>query len=100
MIKKNFGCRSREVVVPLYKALVKPHLDYCMQAWRPHLRKDIDRLEKIQRRATKLVEGLTNCKYEDRLKELGLTTLETRMIRADMIEIYKIKVMVVCFGIR
>ena len=90
MIKRNFGCRSREVVVPLYKALVRPHLDYCIQAWRPHLRKDIDRLEKIQRRATKLVEGLTNWKYEDRLKELGLTTLETRMIRADMIEVYKI----------
>ena len=76
-------------MVPLYKALVRPHLDYCIQAWRPHLRKDIDRLEKIQK-ATKIVEGLTNWKYGDKLKELGLTTLETRMIRADMIEVYKI----------
>ena len=47
MIKRNFDCRSREVVVPLYKALVRPHLNYCVQAWKPHLRKDVDKLEKI-----------------------------------------------------
>ena len=61
-----------------------------MQAWRPHYRKDIDKLEKVQRRATRMVEGLGEYSYEDRLRILGLTTLETRFLRADLIEVFKI----------
>ena len=45
-------------MLPVYKSMVRPHLDYCIQAWKPHLRKDVDRLEKVQRRATKMIEGL------------------------------------------
>ena len=59
-------------------------IDYCVQAWRPHYRKDVDKLEKVQRRATKMVEGLEGYSYEDRLRVLGLTTLETRFLRADL----------------
>ena len=58
MIDGNFKCKARKVVLPLYKSIVRPHLDYCVQAWRPHYRKDIDKLEKVQRRATRMVEGL------------------------------------------
>ena len=58
--------------------------------WSPYLRKDIDMLEKIQRRATKLIPGLRDLTYEERLKECGLTTLETRRLRGDQIEVFKI----------
>ena len=74
----------------MYKAIVRTHLEYCIQAWSPYLRKDIDMLEKIQRRATKLIPGLRDLRYEERLKECGLTTLETRRLRGDQIEVFKI----------
>ena len=73
--------RQKSLIIPLYKAIVRPHLEYCIQAWNPHLRKDVDMLEKIQRRATKFIPGLRDLTYEERLKECGLTTLETRRLR-------------------
>ena len=72
------------------KAIVRPHLEYCKQAWSPYLRKYIDMLEKIQRSATKLIPGLRDLTYEERLKECGLTTLETRRLQGDQIEVFKI----------
>ena len=78
MIRRDLTYKEKSLIVPLYKAIVRPHLEYCIQAWNPHLRKDIDMLEKIQRRATKLIPGLRDLRYEERLKECGLTTLETR----------------------
>ena len=78
------------MIIPLYKAIVRPHLEYCIQAWNPHLRKDVDMLEKIQRRTTKLIPELRDLTYEERLKECGLTTLETRRLRGDQIEVFKI----------
>ena len=62
----------------------------CIQAWNTHLRKDVDMLEKIQRRATKFIPELRDLTYEERLKECGLTTLETRRLRGDQIEVFKI----------
>ena len=70
--------------------LVIPHLEYSVQAWRPHYRKDIDLIEKVQRRATKLIPQLRDRSYEDRLIFLDLTTLETRPLRGDLIEVFKI----------
>ena len=85
MIRRNIIYKENSLIVPLYKAIVRLHLEYCTQAWNPYLRKDIDMLTKIQRRATKLIPGLRYSRYEDRLKECGLTTLETRRLRGDQI---------------
>ena len=74
----------------LYKAVVRPHLEYCIQAWRPYRKKDIDKLERIQRRATKMIPELRDLSYESRLLQCGLTTLETRRQRGDQIEEFKI----------
>ena len=74
----------------LYKTYILPQLEYCIQAWSPGLRKDIDMMEKVQRRATKLIPSLRSKPYHDRLEELKLYSLEQRRLRGDLIEAYKI----------
>ena len=90
IIKKTFSSRDSAVIAKLYKSLVRPHLEYAIQAWSPYLQRDIDTLEKVQRRATKMVEGIEELSYEDRLEYLNLTTLITRRLRGDLIEVFKI----------
>ena len=78
------------LIIPLYKSIVRPHLEYCIQAWRSHLKKDIDKLERVQCRATKLIPELSILSYEDRVQQCKLTTLETRRVCGDQIEVFKV----------
>ena len=89
MIKRNISCKNKNIITRLYKALVRPKLEYCVQAWCPYLRKEIDKIERVQHRATKMIEECKGLSYEERLKETGLTTLTDRRLRGDMIEVLK-----------
>ena len=90
IIFRTFTFLDEETFLNLYKSLVRPHVEYSTPNWSPYYKKDRIMIENVQRRATKLVTSLKNYSYPERLKKLGLPTLEYRRERADLIQVFKI----------
>ena len=90
VIHRNILNKTPNVMVPLYKSMVRPHLEYANTVWSPYTKKNINLIENIQRHFTKKITGLKHKSYEDRLKSLRLPSLTFRRLRGDLIEAYKI----------
>ena len=90
LLNRNVHYKSKHVMKQLYCSYVRPHLEYCIQAWHPVYKKDLQVLERVQRKATKMINGLKSLTYEKRLERLNLPLLYHRRLRGDMIELFKI----------
>ena len=88
-IAKGIEYKGKEVLLQLYKALVRLHLEYCAQLWSPYLRKDAVALEAIQSRFTRLIPETRGLLCEEKLNCLGLYSLELRRMSGDQIEVFK-----------
>ena len=89
LIKRNFSLNI-DIFLHLYKALIRPHLEYGQLIQSPRFVRQSKKIENVQRRATKIVPCLKDLSYEDRLRKLALPTLKYRRLRGDMINVYKI----------
>ena len=78
------------MMMQLYKSVVRPHVEFAISSWNPHFKKDIEAIEKIQHRFTRLLPRMKHLSYKDRLIKLNLTTLEQRRDRGEIIQTYKI----------
>ena len=87
-INRSFTCYKKDIMLNIYKVFVRPHLEYAVPAWSPWHRKDAEVLERVQHRATRRMSDVRGT-YEDRLRQLNLTTLEERRTRGDAIETFK-----------
>ena len=89
-IRHTFSYIDEQMFLLLYKALVRPHLEYASCIWQPYLKYNIDSIERVQRRATKMIPSLRNLSYTERLEKLNLETLQYRRTRADLLETFRI----------
>ena len=89
MITRAFHYRTKDVLVPLYKTFVRPKMEHAVSVWRPWQKGEIECLEKVQKRMVRMLTGVSGSDYEDKLEKIGLTTLEERRSRGDMVETYK-----------
>ena len=90
VLKNSFISREETLWKKLYTTYVRSQLEFCNQAWCPYLKGDINKIEKVQRRATKTAHSMKSSKYPERLAKLNLTTLEERRVRGDLITFFKI----------
>ena len=90
LLMRTITYKSRDIMIPLYKALIRPIIEYANPVWAPYLRKYIDLIENVQHYFTRCVIGMRNLDYESRLRALRLPSLEFRRVRGDLIEVYKI----------
>jgi len=90
MMNRTIVYKSKEVFLNLYKSLVRPHVEYCTPVWSPCYQKDKTLIERVQHRFTRMIPGFSKLPYCERLKRLGLWSLEERRNRADLIEVFKI----------
>ena len=89
-LTRGVSFRDKECFMDLYQTYVRPHLEYAVAAWSPWSQGDKDILEGVQRRAVMMVTNLKGKDYSQRLEELGITTLEERRERGDLIQAYKV----------
>ena len=89
-LARSLSYRDKHCWLKLYRIYVRPHLEYCVQAWAPWTVADVDLLENVQKRALRMTSGLTGSTYEEKLAEVGLMSLSDRRARGDMIETWKI----------
>ena len=90
MLLRHLTYKESDIMVPLYKALVRPIIEYGNSVWSPYKEKDIKHIEQVQRNFTKHILGTKNLNYEERLNKLKLPSLAYRRLRGDLIETYKI----------
>ena len=90
LLKMTFSRLTTDNFKALYTTYVRPHMDYCLSAVGPHMAQDLQRLERVQRRATKLIREIRHLPYQERLLKLDLITIKDRALRGDLIEVYKI----------
>ena len=88
-IARDYRYKNKELILPVYKSQVHPHLKHAVQLWSHYFRQDIDKIEKTQRRATKMITEIRNHIYQQQLQYLDLISLVQRRLRGQLIEVFK-----------